>query len=111
MARRTTGYLDPGRDFVRVKQGFSWPALFFGIFWASAKKTWGALFLMLLVEIVLFALGVAVQASGSLWLALGQLLLQVVYVVLRGCFGNAWWRASLRRRGYHVVVGKPAPAP
>jgi len=111
MARRTTAWLDPGRDFVRVKQGFSWPALFFGIFWASAKKTWGALFLMLLVEIVLYALGAAVQAGGSLSLALAQLLLQVAYVVLRGCFGNAWWRASLRRRGYRLVAEKPATAP
>jgi hypothetical protein len=100
------GFLDPGRDYVRVKVGFSWPAFFFGAMWASAKKLWGALFLMLLVEIGLYALGAAAQAQRSMSLALVQLAIQLAYALARGFFGNAWWRASLRRRGYQVYVEK-----
>ena len=104
-----TSFLDPGRDYVRVKTGFSWPAFFCGILWASAKKTWGALLLMVLVEVFLYALGAAAQAQRNVALALVQLAVQVGYMVLRGWFGNAWWRASLRRRGYQQVVEKRSP--
>ncbi len=103
-------YLDPGRDYVRVKKGFSWPAFFFGPFWAAAKKNWGLFFLMMLVEIVLYALGAAVQAQRDLGLAGLQFLLAIAYWVGRGLVGNPWWRASLRRRGYQRVIEKPASA-
>ena len=109
MSAQRTGFLDPGRDYVRVKTGFSWPAFFCGILWASAKKLWGLLFLMALVEVLLYMLGAAVQAGGGVSLVLAQLGVQVAYVVLRGWFGNAWWRASLRRRGYQQVVEKRTP--
>ena len=108
MARTCTAFLDPGRDFVRVKSGFSWPALLFGVLWASSKKLWGVLAAMFLVECVLYALGAAVQAQGSPALALLQLALFIAYALVRGFFGNAWRRASLRRRGYQVVVDKRA---
>ena len=109
MARTCTAFLDPGRDFVRVKNGFSWPALFCGVLWASSKKLWGVLLAMLLVEIVLYALGAAAQAQRNPMLAVVQLALTVGYSLVRGFFGNAWRRASLRRRGYHVVADKRAP--
>lgn len=109
MARtKRTAFLDPGRDFVRVKLGFSWPALFFGLLWASSKKLWGVLLAMLAVETALYALGAAVQARRSPSLALLQLGLIVAYALVRGFFGNAWRRASLRRRGYQVVAEKSA---
>ena len=98
------GYLDPGRDYVRVKTGFSWPAFFFGALWASSKKLWGVLCLMLLVEIVLYAVSAAAQAQRSIPLSLLQLALQLAYLLVRGFFGNAWRRASLLRRGYQVYV-------
>ena len=100
------GYLDPGRDYVRVKTGFSWPAFFCGTLWASSKKLWGALCLMLLVEIVLYALSAAAQAERSAPLALLKLAVQLAYMLVCGFFGNAWRRASLRRRGYQVYVEK-----
>ena len=100
MTAERLGFLDPGRDYVRVKTGFSWPAFFCGILWASAKKMWGVLLLMLLVEAALYAFGAAVQARHDVPLGLAQLGVQLAYVVLRGWFGNAWWRASLLRRGY-----------
>ena len=48
----------------------------------------------------MYALGAAIQASGSVALVFAQLGVQVAYMVLRGWFGNAWWRRSLLRRGY-----------
>ena len=110
MARTYTAFLDPGRDFVRVKNGFSWPALFFGVLWASSKKLWGVLIAMFVVECVLYALGAAVQAERSPSLAFAQLGLFVAYALVRGFFGNAWRRASLRRRGYQVVTIKTPAA-
>jgi hypothetical protein len=109
MARTYTAFLDPGRDFVRVKDGFSWPALLFGVLWASSKKLWGVLFAMWLVECALYALGASAQAQRSPALALLQLALVVAFALVRGFFGNAWRRASLRRRGYRVVTDKRAP--
>ena len=103
-------YLDPGRDYVRVKKGFSWPAFFFGALWASAKKTWGLMFLMLFIEAALYALGSAAQATRNPALALAQLGLGVAYWIGRGAIANAWWRASLRRRGYQLFVEKPGAA-
>ena len=103
MSAERLGFLLPGRDYVRVKTGFSWPAFFCGILWASAKKLWGLLFLMLLVEVALYALGAAVQAGGNVSLVFAQLGVQLAYVVLRGWFGNACWRRSLLRRGYRSV--------
>ncbi len=109
MSAERLGFLLAGRDYVRVKTGFSWPAFFCGLLWAAAKKVWGLLFLMLLVEVLLYALGAAIQASGSVSLVFAQLGVQLAYVVLRGWFGNAWWRASLRRRGYLQVIEKRRP--
>src|SRR6201985_982424 len=103
MSAERIGFLDPGRDYVRVKTGFSWPAFFCGVLWASAKKLWGLLFLMLLVEALLYALGAAIQAGGNVSLVFAQLGVQLAYLVLRGCYGNAWWRASLLRRGYRRI--------
>ena len=89
---------DAGRAPVLVREGFSWPALFFGWIWLVAH---GAL----LAAIVLLAawLAVAQIAAPSL-----RLPLIVGLVVSQGVLGLDLWRLSLVWRGYEqagVVAG------
>ena len=84
-----------------VKEGFSWPAFFFGSLWAAVKGMWYPHFvLMLLVDAVFwFGTGYA-EARNMGGVALFLLCATLVYAVLRGRFGNRWRMASLRSRGY-----------
>jgi hypothetical protein len=85
--------LDPLPEL--VKEGFSWPAFFFGIVWALYQRLW------------LVAAGLVVIGAG-LSVAFEELHLDPVSMsltffaisVLTGLFGNDWRRAALRRRGY-----------
>ena len=102
-------FLDPGRDFVRVKTGFSWPAFFLGSTWACAKKLWGLMLLMFMVEGALFFLSAAAGARGDGLLGLAWIVLEPAYLFARGRYANAWRRAALLRKGYRVVVvARPA---
>jgi hypothetical protein len=109
MAAPRTCYLDPGRDYVRVKTGFSWPAFFLGSLWAAVKRMWVVAALMLLVECTFWFGNSIAAASGNATLVLLGFILQIVYCVVRGRYGNAWRRAALARRGYRVVVEKRSP--
>ena len=45
--------LDPDRDLVLVKEGFSWPAFFFSMLWALWLRLWLVAGLFLLVQAAL----------------------------------------------------------
>jgi hypothetical protein len=45
--------LDPDRDLVLVKEGFSWPAFFFSMLWALWLRLWLVAVLFLLVQVIL----------------------------------------------------------
>ena len=109
MAAPRICYLDPGRDYVRVKKGFSWPAFFLGSLWAAVKHMWGVAALMVLVEAVFwFGRGVAAARGDATLLLLG-FALEITWFVVRGRYANAWRRAALARRGYRLVVEKRSP--
>lgn len=81
---------------VRVKQGFSWPAFFFGAFWYLAKGM-GLWFL--------FWFGIAVAVSVILF-PVGPFLAFFVWISA-GFFANDNHRNYLLRQGYrHVGVDK-----
>ena len=84
-----------------VKQGWSWPASLFGVFWAPFKKLWmlgvGGLAAMLALGYV-----AAVATSASQAEAFMNLVLLVVSVVF-GLKGNAWREAGLVARGYEAM--------
>jgi hypothetical protein len=102
-------YLDPGRDYVRVKSGFSWPAFFLGSLWAAVKGMWGVTALMVLVEGAFwFGNGIAGARRDESLLLLG-FVLQIVWFFVRGRYANAWRRAALARRGYRLVAEKRSP--
>jgi len=100
MASQRIDYINPARGYVRVKTGFSWPAFFFGGLWAVAKGLWLAAFAMFVLDALIWFCSGYAQARGIGALALACLVLQIGYWVLRGRFGNAWWRAKLVRQGY-----------
>ncbi len=89
----------PEEMYVLVKDGFSWPAFFFGPLWALANRLWvvGALLIVLLIGIDVLARtmdgGDALQAR----LLLGPAL-------LLGFHGNDLRQWSLQRAGYELTA-------
>ncbi len=90
-------------EAVRVKQGFSWTAFFFGSMWALLRRAWPLFGAMFVAEGALwFAQGVALahKADGML---LGLFVVNLSYAVVRGKFASRWLAWSLGRRGFSVV--------
>jgi hypothetical protein len=73
-----------------VKQGWSWPAFFFGVFWAFKKGLWqiGVAFLAVLL----------IESIYNLWELAG--LINWTFPFLFGALGNRWRENKLRRRGF-----------
>ncbi|MFQ5784888.1 MAG: DUF2628 domain-containing protein [Alphaproteobacteria bacterium] len=94
-----TVHLDPlsvadDRGAVLVREGFSWGAALFTVFWALYRRLWGWAAVLLAADAAL-GLGVA-------WLGIdrpGETAVVVGYRVLVGCHANDWRRAGLGRRG------------
>ena len=87
--------LDPLPEL--VKEGFSWPAFFFGFIWSLTQKMWLVSALILLVAT---GLGVAFEAIG-----VDQITTSIVFfavAVIVGMFANDWKRTSLQRRCYRA---------
>lgn len=83
-------------DFVFVKDGFCWPALFFGELWLLYRRMWLVLLLYIAFGMALSV--VAAKFGGPLpWLTLGMARL------LFALEGNSLRRWKLRSRGYTFV--------
>ncbi|MDO9161214.1 MAG: TIR domain-containing protein [Methylococcaceae bacterium] len=94
-----------------VKQGWSWPAFFFGGLWALYKKLWaiGGALLGIAIFIQLIALdsyGEEAQAIS----AFGSIVSIVVSVVL-GMNGNSWRESNLLSKGYQFKTTLSAATP
>ena len=87
-------YRHPALGHEAVKQGFSWPAFFFGWIWAFVKGLW------LPGAVLMFApfLLVALDPSGILFFVFG-----LSAPLVLGFQGNAWRVSNLVRRGYEFV--------
>ncbi len=89
------GGLLPGNEPVLVREGFCWPAFFFGFLWALWRRMW-------LIALGLLAVGVGIEAGLA---AAGadatvRLSLNLGFAVFVGCSGHDWLRARLARLGY-----------
>lgn len=85
--------LDPLPEL--VKEGFSWPALFFSFAWALYHRLW-----LVAAALVALMTGIGVAADEF---RLGQVSVSLTcfaILVLVGFMANDWRRAALRRRGY-----------
>ncbi len=101
-------YHHPVRGYEAVKQGFSWPALFFGLFWMGVKRLWGLAGLWFALLVVLDLIATA-QPTEEV-----QILTAVGYLgwwLIPGCKGNAWRMANLTKRGYELVQVVEAETP
>ena len=87
--------LDPDYDFAVVKEGFSWPAFFFNIFWALWHRLW-------LVAFALFAIPFVVAiVSSAIGLApAGQAVLSLGWLVIFGMIANDVRRFFLTCNGF-----------
>lgn len=90
--------LDPDSGVVLVKEGFSWPALFFSLFWALWCRLWWVALGLFVVNAVLSAvltlLGIDSVSEAAISLGLA---------VLVGLLGNDLKRWTLNRRGFRQI--------
>ena len=96
------GRLDP--DPVLVKEGFCWPAFFFGVVWALVKGLWLAALVLAGVSVAL-AIGLTLigadpAVATAVWLA---------FALIVGFGANDWRRAKLARQGlrFSGVIAAP----
>ncbi len=93
-------YFHPKHGIVLVKQGFSWPAFFFGSLWALARRVYPVFLAMLVIDALLWFVTGYAAAQGAGGLALLGLLGTITYAVVRGKYGNRWLQSYLVARGY-----------
>ena len=96
--------LDFDRDVVVVKEGFSWPAFLFNIFWALWHRHWLAAIALLVIP-----LGIAI-ITNVIGLALaGQTILSMGWLVMVGILANDVRRYYLELGGFvedGITTGK-----
>jgi len=81
-----------------VKQGFSWPAFGFTVWWALAKKMWGIASLLFLALMVLFIIDLASDIN-----VLIIFIAHLILFIFTGFNANEWRRANLLNRGFTLV--------
>lgn len=94
-------YTHPMGTREAVKQGWSWPAFFFGALWAATKKM-GRLALLVFAGAMLVTLTftlVADKDTAEIARAIGSIILSLLF----GVQGNSWRENSLKARGYEPV--------
>ena len=97
------GGLDPDRDVVLVKEGFSWPAFVFGPLWALTRRLWSAAAAFALALAASEALVYAIELDPT-----AQTTLMLGISMVFGWIGNDLRRRHLERQGFifrGVVAG------
>jgi len=90
-------------DFVLVKEGFNWPALFVPLLWLLVRRQWLGLAAYIGGAILLSVLSLAAGVGES-----GQAALALLYALLVAAEANNWRRWRLAPAGYRlagVVLG------
>lgn len=90
---------------VAIKQGFSWPALVFGVFWLVYKKLWKWLGLYIGTITILSVASALPTAPDALIAANLIVNLAVTGMwVVAAIRGNDWYRQSLDSRGFTLTA-------
>jgi hypothetical protein len=89
---------EPDSGAVLVREGFSWPAALFGVFWALYHGLWDW-------ALALLAAGLAIGGLAALGGLdeVGQAVVQLGTMALAGALSNDWRRWALSRRGYRLA--------
>ena len=96
--------LDFDRDVVVVKEGFSWPACVFNIFWALWHRHWLAA-----IALFMIPLGIAIITNVIGLAPAGQTALSMGWSVIVGMLANDVRRYYLDRDGFvedGITAGK-----
>jgi len=99
-----------------VKQGFSWPALFFGPFWMLVKRLWGMAILWFCLLIAMALVGQFLETATQrhvqdpesldtlLWITLVAIAIDIFLWLYPAFRGNRWREGRLLRGGYIPVA-------
>jgi len=87
--------LDPDRDLVLVKEGFSWPAFFFSVLWALWHRLW-------LVAGIFFLVQLAMSLILAVWVPdpVAAITMSVGTALILAYAANDLWRWALERLGF-----------
>jgi len=91
-------------DVAFVVEGFSWPALIFGPFWALWHGMWRTAIVLLVIAVAIGGLGALAGLAADV-ISILQILIQIGL----GLWGNDLRRFALAKRGYverAVVAGR-----
>ncbi len=87
--------LDPDRDIVLVKEGFSWPAFFLTLVWALWKGLWGMALAIVGAYLVASGLAYALEPDP-----VSEAVLGLAFAGVIGFVANDARRRKLARGGY-----------
>lgn len=108
-------YQHADRSTEAVKVGFSWPCLFFGVFWLGGKRLWALLgFVAILLAISFLVEGLAHDVLPTFEAGVFSLLLYGAFMVgwvVFSNYSNGLWATSLNERGYELVATIEAAHP
>jgi len=108
----TTVYLHAHEGAIRIRSGFSWPAFFFGAWWAAAHRLWFPAFpILALIELFAGFFVYRAEALGAPGLLLLASTASLIYRMVCGHYGNRWLVARLDARGYKPQAGASVEHP
>jgi hypothetical protein len=99
----------PSGKVEAVKQGWSWPAFFFGWLWACVKDMWG-IGMGIFIGLYLFGLIFMGIIFGPMAINIIQIISFMLCFVF-GVAGNEWRQNSLVKRGFEEVATVSAISP
>jgi len=102
-------YQGPDGEYAAVKRGFSWPAFFFGVFWALYKRMWLVALALFGVAILFSIVDQAVAESNLLLMAVS--IFSIGFSIWVGFNANDWVRNHLIKQGYRHVGSVEAGSP
>ena len=85
---------------VAVKKGFSWPAFFFGPFWAFSKGLTGVGIGLLGLGVMFAAIKHSLTVNSPVGLCLVAWVAPLILPVIVGFEANGFWRRRLEQKGF-----------
>lgn len=88
-------YINPeqkSNNFIIVREGFSWRALLFNVFWAVYHKMWLALFLVIIINIIVTTINI----QGLVFIS------KLTIMLIFGFFASDIREYDLQRKNYRL---------